>query len=80
MSDAARPRKGLKIDQSAKAGLDAKRLPVTKAITEDEVSGQNYYESYTECPYCFNVGWTSNLNTDFYVAVQCGGCGQMFMA
>lgn len=80
MSEMREPRKGIKIDQSVRESLESRRIPVAKDVVEEEVSGQEYYDNYTECPYCFNVGWTTGLNSDFYITVQCASCGSLFMA
>jgi hypothetical protein len=80
MSETKQPRLGIKIDQSIKDQLDKNRLPVTKAAADEEVSGQYYYDGWTQCPYCGYTGWTGGLNSDYYINVQCGNCWSVFLA
>jgi hypothetical protein len=73
------PRQGIKVDQELKKQLEASRI-ATQSSDGPDVAGQRYYNGYTRCPYCGNVGWTNGLNTRFYINVSCGRCGSLFIA
>lgn len=79
-ADKQQPRQGVKVDQSLTKDLDSSKIASQQAEPDEEVSGQYYYNGWTQCPYCGNVGWTNGLNTNFYITVVCGRCGSLFLA
>ena len=81
MSDKVEVKLGRKIDQPAPGTLDLSKCGLLLSMPpQDQVEGQWYYNALTTCPYCGNTGWTSGLNTEFYINVICGRCGRVFEA
>jgi len=82
MSDKIEVRTGTKIDKEELLKTDIKQLAVmvTSPPQNESVEGQYRYSAYTRCPWCGHVGFTMGLDSDFYVTVVCGACGQPFRA
>lgn len=78
MSDKMEVKRGGKIDDQA-AAKASKELGILTTLTQDgDVEGQYAYNGMTQCPYCGNVGFTTGLNTDYYITAICGRCGRAF--
>lgn len=82
MSDKVEIKTGAKIDKEELFGTDIRKLAVmvTSPPKSEAVEGQERYAAYTRCPWCGHVGWTVGLDTDYYVTVICGACGNPFRA
>lgn len=67
---------GTKITREEAKTLDRSKMAV--AITQvPEVEGQEPYYDIVACPWCGNLGRVI-LDTDFYVWLTCGRCGEHF--
>ncbi len=73
---------GTKIDKAELLGTDISKLGVLTStrLLQDDVEGQSEYPGMVQCPWCGNIGYVSGLDTDYYVTVVCGACGQPFQA
>jgi hypothetical protein len=82
MSDKMEIKRGTKIEADEAKELDRSKMAIMLASPPqtDDVQGQAYYSNYTQCPWCGHIGWTHGLDTDYYVVVYCGWCGQPFRA
>jgi hypothetical protein len=79
MTDKIEVKLGQKIEQPAPGTLDLSKTGLLISMPpKDQVEGQ--YTALTTCPYCGNTGWTSGLDTDYYINVVCGRCGLVFRA
>lgn len=81
MADYIRVRVGRKMTDEDMKKVDLAKAPVEGAAPPtSEVEGQDWYNGWTVCPHCGNVGYTRGLNTDFEVALRCGRWGHGFWA
>jgi len=73
---------GTKIDKAELLKTNISKLAILTAtrVMKDEVEGQYEYGAITQCPWCGHVGWTSGLDSEVYITVICGVCGQPFQA
>jgi len=73
---------GKKIDKAELLATDITKLAIKPAMprTEDAVEGQYFYNAVTQCPWCGHFGMTYGLDSDVYVTVICGVCGQPYQA
>ncbi|MFA5122574.1 hypothetical protein [Zavarzinia sp.] len=78
----AKVRRGIRIDPDSGDSVDFASLGILLARPRpvEATEGQAWYTDYTQCPWCGHIGWTTGLNTDFYVDVVCGSCGRYFRA
>jgi hypothetical protein len=83
MSEKVDIKTGTKIthEELMKTELSKLAIMTTSPPPSDSVEGQEYrYSAYTRCPWCGHVGWTNGLDSDVYINVICGACGQPFRA
>jgi hypothetical protein len=82
MSEKVEIKTGIKMDKEELLKTDIRQLAImiTSPPTGDSVEGQYRYSNYTRCPWCGHIGWTNGLDSNFYVTVVCGACGQPFHA
>ena len=80
MSEKVEIRSGTRIDREEllKTPIDQLAVMITSPPSSDAVEGQHRYDAYTRCPWCGHVGWTNSLNSDTYMTIVCGACGQPF--
>ena len=79
MSDKVEIKRGTKVEDDTP--LEVGKFAVMLASPpKQEVEGQYYYGSYTQCPWCGHVGYTRGISTDVWQSVICGYCGRRFRA